>query len=317
MKRITNSKKLSVAVITGLLTAGLSVAAFAAPGGFKDGRGQMGPGGFNGAASGQEQTPPERPEFSEMPEGELPEMTEGERPELPEMAEGERPELPEMAEGERPELPEMAEGERPEPPEMPEGEMPKPPAGEQADGQQEPLAECAENRGPGGEKGGMLNTEAVAEAISAIEDEETQTKLSDLLSAYQTALDAEKEALDALKEAEDSDSSDIDIDSLRSAVMEAGEALKAALLEEGITIEFTDRPPVENSFKDRNTEMREEITVNGSIRDTEKDDDPGEVPADARSGIVSEPSETRDGENKGFFAKIKDEISEFFGKNSK
>ena len=31
-------------------------------------------------------------------------------------------------------------------------------------------------------KGGMLNTEAVAEAISAIEDEETQTKLSDLLS---------------------------------------------------------------------------------------------------------------------------------------
>ena len=37
---------------------------------------------------------------------------------------------------------------------------------------------------------------AIAEAISEVEDEETQTTLSDLLSAYQEALDAEKEALD-------------------------------------------------------------------------------------------------------------------------
>ena len=203
MKRITNSKKLSVAVVAGLLTAGLSVVAFAAPGGFKDRGGQMNQGGFNGAESGQEQTPPERPEFSEMPEGEMPER--------PEMAEGERPELPEMAEGERPELPEMAEG-----------EMPEPPAGERADGQQEPLTERAGNREPGGAKGGMLNTEAVAEAISAIEDEETQTKLSDLLSAYQTALDAEKEAFDTMKEAGDSDGSDIDMDSVKETVEKLG-----------------------------------------------------------------------------------------------
>ncbi len=320
MKRATNSRKISIAVITGLLTAGLSVSVLAAPEGFGGG-GQMGPGGNAMMPSGEGQFSMERTEPPEMQEGErpeLPEMQEGECPESPEMQEGERLEPPEMQEGERPEPPEMQEGECPEPPENQEGEYPEPPE-EPADGQRPPM-DPSENGEPGGGKGGMINIEAVAEAISMVEDEETQTLLSDLLAAYQNALDAEKEGLDMMKEGESTDSGDIDLDSLRDAVMEARDALAEALEEAGVTVENDGRPATEGNTEGQNNGIREDslregMPVSGSVRNAGQNKSSGGDSVAIQPEITVKPSESRiAAEDTGFFARIKNAISDFFGK---
>ncbi len=320
MKRVKNSRKISIAVITGLLTAGLSVSVFAAPGGFGGG-GQMGLGGDAMMMPGEGQFSGERPEPPEIQEGERPElleMQEGERPEPPEMQEGERPEPPEMQEGERPEPPEMQEGERPEPPENQEGERPEPPE-EPGDGQRPPM-DPAGNGEPGGGKGGMINIEAVAEAISMVEDEETQTLLSDLLATYQNALDAEKEGLDMMKEGEDSDTGDIDLDSLRDAVIEARDALTEALEEAGVTVEDEGKPLTEGNTEGQNNglsedSLREGMSVSGSVRNAGQNKSSVGDSAAIQPEITVKPSESRiAAEDTGFFTRIKNAISDFFGK---
>ncbi len=135
------------------------------------------------------------PQFDgEMPEG-LPEFN-GEKPEgLPEF-DGEKPEgLPEFN-GEMPEgMPEF-DGE------MPEG-MP----------------------GIGGPAGGMLNVQAIEESIAALDDEDLQADLTDLLADYTAARDAVKAAFD---------DEDADVDALMEVEKAAKDALSAALEDAGI-----------------------------------------------------------------------------------
>ncbi|MCR5788978.1 MAG: hypothetical protein K6G83_03740 [Lachnospiraceae bacterium] len=245
MRRVKNSKKVSTAILTGILAVTLSVCALAAPGnGNRMGGGREAQGAF----------------------------AEGERPELPEMNEGERPELPQMNEGDRPELPEMNEGERPE---LPEGEAP--------DGQQAPPMGR-------GQKGGMIDPEAVAEAISSIEDEETQSTLSGLLAAYESAREAEREAFDALREGDGSSEGETDLDSLRTAAREAEEALIAALRENGITVEMKAPMPMGSDQKPS-----------------------AETSCDTDTAGNTEGSRTET----GFFTRIRNAASDFFGKFTK
>ena len=150
---------------------------------------------------------------------------------------GERPEPPQGENGERPDLPEGENGERPEPPQGTNGERPELPEG---------LTENGER--PGKMKGfgrGMLNPDAVEEAISAIteSDAETASALTELLETYKSALDAEKEALDSGEVTED------ELTSLREAVKDAAEALNTALEEASIEIEDNFRPAGGREFR--------------------------------------------------------------------
>ena len=129
------------------------------------------------------------------------------------MGRGERPGFeqgePGMPEGE---MPEMPEGERPE---MPEGEMPERPEGERPEM-------------PEGGRGGFrmdLDTDALSEAIDALEDEDTKAGLAALLADYEEA----KEALDSAIENKEED-----IDSYREAEADAMKALFDALEAAGI-----------------------------------------------------------------------------------
>ena len=130
-------------------------------------------------------------------EGERPNFPDGEKPEF---SEGERPELPDG------EMPQFEEGERPE---LPEGEQSGRP-GEMRE------------RGKG-MKG--INTNGIKTAIEALEDDDVKSELEDLLSAYEEA----KAALDAAMESKDDD-----LESYRTAELDAMKALMEALEEAGI-----------------------------------------------------------------------------------
>ena len=146
----------------------------------------------------------------EAPTGERPEIPSGEAPT------GERPEMPngEAPAGERPEISgdEAHAGERPEMPDGEQSEMP------------------GEKGGRGGQKNGEkgmkgVNTDEIASAIEALEDEETKANLEALLSDYEAA----KSALDeAVKDGSD------DVDTYMEAEKSAMEALRIALDEAGI-----------------------------------------------------------------------------------
>ena len=304
MKTSKNIKKLSAAVITAILAAGLTVSAFAAPG-----QGNDGGFGGNGGRGGQGMLPPTQ------------NTEEGERPELPEFEEGERPELPEFEEGERPELPELEEGEMPE---LPEGEeLPEPPSDENG-GQDGVMNQRMGGRGghPGqggmGPKSGMINPEALAETIATVEDEETQTALSDLLAAYEEALDAEKEALDN----KDSEEEDIDIESLRSAVMEAKDALVSAMEEAGLEIELPDLPQNMEGERPELNDSDEERENLPELKEGQKRENRGEKAQitddteDETETAAQDSTDVKQGK-KGLFSRVKDAVSNFFGKFKK
>ncbi len=277
MKNQKNVKKLTTAALTAILTAGMSISAFADTGassvlnvngdirseafaengqggrGFNGGR-MMGRGGMGPQNSGMAEG-----EMPELPEG----MEEGEMPELPEgMEEGEMPELPEgMEEGERPELPEgMEEGERPELPEgMEEGERPELPEGMQE-------GQGRMGRGMGFE---MLDIEAINTAIESFSGDESldTDTLNSLIEAYESALTAEKEAIDS-----ESELSEDEMNELRNAVKEAQDALITALDEAGIEISTVrpERPEGEEFQENRikNSECQNnKITVTGNVTD--------------------------------------------------
>ena len=217
-------RKTTALAITGALTIAMTATVLAAPGGPGGNGGPGGPGGPSkemqqgGAPNGEAPTG-ERPE---MPSGEA--LT-GERPEMPsgETPTGERPEMPsgETPTGERPEMPsgEAPTGERPEMPsgETPTGERPEMPSGEA------PTGERSEMPGGKGMKG--INTDEIASAIDAIEDEETKANLEALLSDYEAAKSALDEAMEDGSE---------DVDTYMEAEKSAMEALRAALDETGI-----------------------------------------------------------------------------------
>lgn len=206
-KRLT--KKVTTITITGILTAGMSVAAFASPGGGAPGAPdypmETGEAVLTTSDMQESEQPPAPPAMDQQRMAPPANMQDGEEP--PEKPEGdEAPEKPDGDEAtERPEVPEIKDGEQPVRPK---------------DGEFRPV---------------MINTDAVGEVIEAIEDEDTASSLSGLLSAYTAAMDAEKEALDS----EDTDEETLA--ALREASEEARTALIEALTEAGIdAAEYTD-----------------------------------------------------------------------------
>ncbi len=204
------TKKLMMALLTGTLCVGMTMAAYAAPAG-------GGPMGQGGQMQGQ---PPQggqqmgQPPQDRQMQGQLPQ---GERPELPEGVEaGERPELPEGVSdngaqkagrpldknGERP------EGERPDM-EKPEGDLPK----------------------------GAINIEAYKTALEAVEDEDTKASLQEYIDALEDALEAEKAALDSEDELTEDEMAEY-----RQAVEDASAVLSTAFEDAGIEVD--DEMPV-------------------------------------------------------------------------
>ena len=204
-------RKTTALAITGALTIAMTATVLAAPG---DPGGNGGPGGPGGPSQEMQQGGAPN---GEAPTGERPEMPSGETPT------GERPEMPsgEAPTGERPEMPsgETPTGERPEMPsgETPTGERPEMPSGEA------PTGERSEMPGGKGMKG--INTDEIASAIDAIEDEETKANLEALLSDYEAAKSALDEAMEDGSE---------DVDTYMEAEKSAMEALRTALDEAGI-----------------------------------------------------------------------------------
>ena len=84
-----------------------------------------------------------------------------------------------------------------------------------------------------------VNTDKIAEAIAALDDETAQASLTALLETYEAALDAKQAALDA-KDTEE-------LDTLASAVGAAKEALDAALEEAGVSTDDLYGVPAEAS----------------------------------------------------------------------
>lgn len=159
------------------------------------------------AAYGEEMgTPP-----SGQPGGRRGQMADGGTPpELPEGAfVGEAP-------PERPERPELAEGE--EPPAPPEGDD-----GTMGGGRGgRPMGEV-------GEMPVMVDTDALRETVAALNDSDTETSLSSLLEAYETALASERAAMD-------NRSGGDAMQAAREAVQDALAALQAALDTLGIEL---------------------------------------------------------------------------------
>ena len=191
------TKKLMIALLTGTLCVGMTMAAYAAPAG-----------GRPMDQGGQMQGQPPQGERPELPEG----VEEGERPELPEGVEAvERPELPEGVSdngaqkegrpldknGERP------EGERPDM-EKPEGDLPE----------------------------GAINIEAYKTALEAVEDEDTKASLQEYIDALEDALEAEKAALDSEDELTEDEMAEY-----RQAVEDASAALSTAFEDAGIEVD--------------------------------------------------------------------------------
>ncbi len=163
----------------------------------------------------QRMTPPAMGQQQMTPPAQL---QEGEEP--PEKPEGDL--APAKPEGDlAPEKPEGAE-ELMEPPVDEDGNVIAPP--------EKPEGEEGEGFAPGGMRPVMIDTDALSEAIAAIEDEDTSASLSELLSVYTAAMDAEKAALDA----EDTDEETLT--SLREAAAEARTALLDALKEADIDV---------------------------------------------------------------------------------
>ena len=152
---------------------------------------------------------------------------------------------------------------------------------------------------------------AIAEAISEVEDEETQTTLSDLLSAYQEALDAEKEALDNAAGKEE----DIDIESLRNAVKEARDELTSALEEAGVEIELPERLEAPNGERPELTdEERENLPELSDGQRRAGKGDNAQITDGQENGTGSAQGSTEGKQGKtGFFSKIKNAVSNFFG----
>ena len=76
-------------------------------------------------------------------------------------------------------------------------------------------------------QGFVVNTDKIAKAIAALDDEALQASLTTLLESYESALDAKQTALDA--------KNTTDLDTLSSAVDAAKETLDAALAAAGIS----------------------------------------------------------------------------------
>ena len=75
-------------------------------------------------------------------------------------------------------------------------------------------------------KGGFLNTDKISEAIDEVEDSSLKSTLSSLLDTYKSALDAERSALNS----SDKENTDREyLDSMRSKVQDAKEALLEAI----------------------------------------------------------------------------------------
>ena len=213
-------KKTTALAITGALTIAMTATVLAAPGGPG---GNGGPGGGPGGGG-----PSQEMQQGGDPNGEAPT---GERPEMPseEAPTGERPEIPsgEAPTGERPEMPsgEAPAGERAEmsSDEAPTGERPEMPDGEQSEMPGEKGGRDGQKNGGKGMSG--VNTDEIASAIEALENEETKANLEALLSDYEAA----KSALDeAMKEGSD------DVDTYMEAEKSAMEALRTALDEADI-----------------------------------------------------------------------------------
>lgn len=128
--------------------------------------------------------------------------------------------------GTPPERPEGEEGDR-TPPALPEdfdGTLPELPEG---------MAEGGMGRGfggrgaerPEGEPPVMFDIDATQAAIAAVSDEAAQAKLTELLSAYQAAMETERASLDAGAQPDET---------ARQSAMEAMEAARTAL-EEALT----------------------------------------------------------------------------------
>ncbi len=209
-------KKLMMALLTGTLCVGMTMAAYAAPAGGRP----MGQGGQM-----QGQPPKDGQQMGQPPQGELPGgFEEGEMPELPEGVEaGERPELPEgVEEGERPELPEGVSENDAQKVGRPMGKN-----GERPDGER-PKMEKPEGELPEG----ALNIGAYRTALETIDDEDTKASLQEYIYALEDALEAEKTALDSEDELTEEE-----MDEYRQAVEDASEALAAAFEDAGIEVD--------------------------------------------------------------------------------
>ncbi|MBO6137323.1 MAG: hypothetical protein J6O71_01805 [Lachnospiraceae bacterium] len=249
------TKKLTTVSLAGILTVSMSVAAFAGPGGGPGGPGGGNRGGGDGGSSEATAIDVENQTFNysgntySLATGELlSNLTQNtgssntqQPPAPPAMGQQQRMAPPaQLQEGEEP--PEKPEGdlapEKPEgdlAPEKPEGaeELMEPPVDEDGNAiapPEKPEGEEGEGFNPRGMMPAMIDTDALSEAIAAIEDEDTSASLSELLSAYTAAMDAEKAALDA----EDTDEETLS--SLREAAAEARTALLDALKEADIDI---------------------------------------------------------------------------------
>lgn len=85
-------------------------------------------------------------------------------------------------------------------------------------------------KGQGGSGGSEFAISEIKSAIAALDDEDTQDDLTDLLEAYEDALEAEKTALAS------SSTSEATLKSLKEATTKARSALASALAKAGITL---------------------------------------------------------------------------------
>ena len=261
------TKKLMMALLTGTLCVGMTMAAYAAPAGGRpmDQGGQMqGQPPQGGQQMGQ---PPQDVQMQGQP-------PQGERPELPEgVEEGELPELPEGVEaGERPELPEgvsdngaqkagrpldkngeRPEGERPDM-EKPEGDLPE----------------------------GAINIEAYKTALEAVEDEDTKASLQEYIDALEDALEAEKAALDSEDELTEDEMAEY-----RQAVEDASAALSTAFEDAGIEVD--DEMPVHED-----DELPAGAAGNKPVDKTQKDEGLEEGAAKNGAQTAVQPSGSSD-----------------------
>ena len=260
--RRKNTKKIATVVMVTALTLGMSVTAMASP------QGQQEPKGGEMRQEMNGERPEQAPETDGkqqdagqmMPAGEQSNTNAPEPKELPEGEEAVAPEdLPEMPEN-------AEEGLKP-------GEKP-----ENMDGQMK-------------DDGRGISTEAITELIDSVEDEDTKASLTELLEAYQTAMDAQKEALDEAEEG-------ADLSEYDEAVKSAWDALKEAMDEAGLEYE-EELVPEDNGEFAPDGEIREpkEGEENEKL-DADSDNDSEDT--DAVNVTVTEKKQPV----KQFFAKI-------------
>lgn len=86
--------------------------------------------------------------------------------------------------------------------------------------------------GPGGQGGGELDLTQIKAAIAELDDDDTQDDLTELVEAYEDAIEAEKEAMTS-----SSSTAQDTMETLRKATADARSALVSALSEAGVETE--------------------------------------------------------------------------------